>query len=72
MIGWFVLLAILFAATNVNAINEGFGTSIAVFTSAAMDKGWAEAIILIACVGRVLLRDGLRDEQLADVLRVLA
>ena len=52
MIGWFVLLAILFAATNVNAVNEGFGTSIAVFTSAAMDKGWAEAIILIACVGQ--------------------
>jgi amino acid transporter len=52
VIGWFVLLAILFAATNVNAINEGFGTSIAVFTSAAMDKGWAEAIILIACIGQ--------------------
>src|SRR3954471_19354295 len=52
VIGWFVLLAILFAATNVNAVNEGFGSSIAVFTSAAMDKGWAEAIILIACVGQ--------------------
>ena len=52
VIGWFVLLAILFAATNVNAVNEGFGTSIAVFTSAAMDKGWAEAIIAIACVGQ--------------------
>jgi amino acid transporter len=52
VIGWFVLLAILFAATNVDAVNAGFGSSIAVFTSAAMDKGWAEAIIAIACVGQ--------------------
>src|SRR6266576_4586877 len=52
LIGWFVLLAILFAATDVNAVNQGFGSSIAVFTSAAMSKGWAEAIILIACVGQ--------------------
>src|SRR3954454_5260068 len=52
IIGWFVLLAILFAATNVNAVNEGFGTSISVFTSADMNQNWAEAIILIACIGQ--------------------
>jgi amino acid transporter len=52
VIGWFVLLAILFAATNVDAVNEGFGTSISVFTSADMNQNWAEAIILIACVGQ--------------------
>src|SRR3954465_12463668 len=52
VIGWFVLLAILFAATNVNAVNEGFGSSISVFTSADMNQNWAEAIILIACVGQ--------------------
>jgi amino acid transporter len=52
VIGWFVLLAILFAATDVNAINEGFGTSISVFTSAAMNQNWAEAILVIACVGQ--------------------
>ena len=64
VIGWFVLLAILFAATNVNAVNEGFGTSIAVFTSAAMDKGRAEAIIAIACVGQFFCGMAVRDEQL--------
>jgi len=52
LIGWFVLLAILFAATDVDAVNEGFGTSISVFTSADMNQNWAEAIILIACIGQ--------------------
>ena len=52
MIGWFVLLAFLFAATNVDAVNEGFGSLIAVFTSAEMDQNWAEAILVIACVGQ--------------------
>jgi amino acid transporter len=52
VIGWFVLLAILFAATNVDAVNAGFGSSISVFTSADMNQNWAEAIILIACVGQ--------------------
>jgi amino acid transporter len=52
LIGWFVLLAILFAATDVTAVNEGFGTSISVFTSAEMNQNWAEAIIAIACVGQ--------------------
>jgi amino acid transporter len=52
LIGWFVLLAILFAATNVDAVNEGFGTSISVFTSADMNQNWAEAILVIACVGQ--------------------
>ena len=40
-----MLLAILFAATNVDAINEGVGTSISVFTSAEMNQNWAEAIL---------------------------
>jgi amino acid transporter len=52
LIGWFVLLAILFAATNVDAVNKGFGTSISVFTSADMNQNWAEAILVIACVGQ--------------------
>src|SRR4029079_8347916 len=52
VIGWFVLLAILFAATNVDAVNEGFGSSLSVFTSADMNQNWAEAIIAIACVGQ--------------------
>ena len=72
LIGWFVLLAFLFAATDVDAVNEGFGSSIAVFTSADMNQNWAEAILLIAVRRPVLLRHGVRDELLADVLRVLA
>ena len=52
LIGWFVLLAILFAATNVDAVNKGFGSSISVFTSADMNQNWAEAILVIACVGQ--------------------
>ena len=52
LIGWFVLLAILFAATDVAGVNEGFGSSIAVFTTASMNQNWAEAILLIACVGQ--------------------
>ena len=52
VIGWFLLLAFLFAATHVGAVNKGFGSSIAVFTSADMNQNWAEAIIAIACVGQ--------------------
>src|SRR6476620_527616 len=52
LIGWFVLLASLFAATDVNAVNAGFGSSLSVFTSADMNQNWAEAIILIACIGQ--------------------
>jgi amino acid transporter len=52
LIGWALLLAFLFAATNVNAVNKGFGSVIAVFTSADMNQNWAETIIAIACVGQ--------------------
>jgi amino acid transporter len=50
--GWLVLLAITFAASDVDAVNEGGGTSLAVITS-AMSEGWAEAVILIATVGQI-------------------
>jgi amino acid transporter len=57
LIGWFLLLAFLFAATHVNAVTTGAGTpltgsSVAVFLSADMNQNWAEAILLIACVGQ--------------------
>ena len=57
LIGWFLLLAFLFAATHPTAITNGAGTpltgsSIAVFLSADMNQNWAEAIILIACIGQ--------------------
>ena len=51
LIGWFVLLAITFAASDVGAVNEGGGTSLAIFTS-AMDSGWAETVILISTIGQ--------------------
>src|SRR4051794_7881969 len=53
LIGWFVLLAITFAATDVPTINKALGTSISVFTSADMNQNWAEAIILIAVIGQL-------------------
>ena len=72
LIGWFVLLALLFAATNVDAVNEGFGS-----LDRGPHLGRDEPEL-----GRgdhpdrhnrpVLLRPGLRDELFADVLRFLA
>ena len=51
IIGWFVLLAITFAAADVGAVNEGGGGVIGIFTS-AMSNGWAETVILISTVGQ--------------------
>jgi amino acid transporter len=51
VIGWFVLLAITFAATDVGAVNDGGGTSLAIFQS-AMSEGWAETVILISAIGQ--------------------
>jgi amino acid transporter len=48
VIGWFVLLAITFAAVDVEAAAGG---SIPIFTS-AMSSGWAEIVILISTVGQ--------------------
>jgi amino acid transporter len=54
VIGWFVLLAFLFAATDVNAINEAGGFSGTIFTSALADEMWAaKAILIIATVGQL-------------------
>jgi amino acid transporter len=52
LIGWFVLLAFLFAANDVNAVNEAGGGVIAIFTS-AMDSWAAKLVILIAVVGQI-------------------
>ena len=52
MIGWFVLLAFLFAATHVGAVNEGAGSSIADLHLRDMNS-WARSwSILIAFVGQ--------------------
>jgi amino acid transporter len=53
IIGWFVLLAITFSATDVKAVNAAFGTSLSVFTSADMNQNWAEIVILIAVIGQL-------------------
>src|ERR1043165_3637385 len=50
--GWIVLLAITFAATDVKGINDGFGSSLAVF-STALSPGWNKMIVLIATVGQL-------------------
>jgi amino acid transporter len=52
LIGWFVLLAITFAATDVNAVNEGLGSSLAIFDS-ALDPWAAKAVVMIATIGQL-------------------
>jgi amino acid transporter len=51
VIGWFVLLAFLFAATDVNAINKSAGFVGTIFTS-SMNAWAAKLVILIATVGQ--------------------
>src|SRR6476620_6278152 len=41
VIGWLLLLALLFAATHVGAVKKGFGSSIADLTAADMNQNWA-------------------------------
>ena len=52
VIGWFVLLALLFAANNVKEINDGGGGSIPIIES-ALSSGAAKAVILICTVGQL-------------------
>jgi len=52
VIGWFVLLAFLFAATDTKAIDDGAGYSTFIFTS-ALDSWAAKLVILIATVGQL-------------------
>jgi amino acid transporter len=52
LIGWIVLLAITFAATDVNAVNEAAGFSPSIFES-ALGGGWAKFILIISVVGQL-------------------
>jgi amino acid transporter len=52
VIGWFVLLAITFAATDVKAINDGAGSSLAVFSS-SLDPWANKAVVVIATIGQL-------------------
>jgi len=51
IIGYIVLLAITFAASDPAAVTDGAGSSIAVFES-AMSTAWVKLILIIACVGQ--------------------
>ena len=52
MIGWFVLLAFLFAATDVAAVNDSGGAVFGIFNS-ALDPWAAKLIVLIATIGQL-------------------
>src|SRR5215216_2222665 len=52
LIGWILLLAFLFAATHVGAVNNSSGFVGAIFTS-ALDSWAAKLVILIATVGQL-------------------
>jgi amino acid transporter len=52
LIGWFVLLAFLFAANDVDAVNEGAGFVGSIFTS-ALDPWAAKMIFIIATIGQL-------------------
>jgi amino acid transporter len=51
LIGWLVLLAFLFAATHVGAVNNAGGSVFGIFNS-ALDPWAAKLVILIATVGQ--------------------
>ncbi len=52
LIGWFVLLAFLFAANDVTAINDAAGFVGEIFTT-ALDPWAAKLVILIATIGQI-------------------
>ena len=52
LIGWFVLLAFLFAANDVEAVNEGAGFVGSIFTS-SLDLWAAKLIFIIATIGQI-------------------
>jgi amino acid transporter len=52
VIGWFVLLAFLFAASNVGAVNDSAGFVGAIFTS-ALDSWAAKMVLVIATIGQL-------------------
>jgi amino acid transporter len=52
VIGWIVLLAITFAATDPAAVTKGAGSSLAVFNSSLTTAG-AKAVVLISVIGQI-------------------
>jgi amino acid transporter len=52
VIGWFVLVALVYAANDVAAVNEGGGGSIPIITS-ALSSAAAKAVLLICTIGQI-------------------
>ena len=52
LVGWIVLLALVFAATHVGKINAAGGTAQSIIET-ALSLGWAKAVILISTVGQL-------------------
>jgi amino acid transporter len=52
LIGWFVLLAITFAAADSKAVTEAGGSAIAVF-NLAMGAAWVKLILIISTIGQL-------------------
>jgi amino acid transporter len=52
IIGWIVLLAITFAAADAKAVNDGAGSSLAIF-EAALSSAAFKAVIIISTVGQL-------------------
>jgi amino acid transporter len=52
LIGWIVLLAITFAATDVDAVNEAAGFSPSIFES-ALGSGWTKLVMIISTIGQL-------------------
>ena len=71
LFGWFVLLALLFAANDVAAVNDGGGGSIPIITSALSSCG-REGGPPDRDHRADLLRAGRSDQRLAHLVRVLA
>ena len=76
VIGWFVLLAITFAAHDPrrqSSRRTGSARlgSLEIFSS-ALDAAAFKAVVMISTIGQLFCGARLPDERLADVLRVLA
>jgi amino acid transporter len=52
IVGWFVLLGFLFAASDTTAVNDAGGSSISIFES-ALDTWAAKMVLIIATVGQL-------------------
>jgi amino acid transporter len=52
LIGWFVLLAITFAAADAGKVTEGGGSAITVFEN-AMSTPWVKLVLIISTVGQL-------------------